>query len=198
MVYLYPAIGDANFGKTTVLPEVGASVVTVEPPVEPETVVVVCVVATAMVDPPLAAICLFRSTISLTAALYFSVAAALRLVCFVTASAAVDLAASFFVESLFISPLEQGVFRGNLISNKAVIRVITSAGLFVKVSVILSINLSTEVHVIGTGWVVIGEAVVAVGAVEAVEAVVINSHKTPPLFLKVFHKFSLFVKDCFP
>ena len=98
---------------------------------------------------------MFSNFISLTAALYFSVAAALRLVCFVTAAAAVDLAASFFVESLFISPLEQGVFRGNLISNKAVIRVITSAGLFFKVSVILSINLSTEVHVVGTGWVVI-------------------------------------------
>ena len=74
---------------------------------------------------------------------------ALRVVCFVTASSAEDLAATFFVESLVMSAVEQGVAR-DLISNKVVIKVVTPAGLFANIRMMSSIKVSTEVQVVGT------------------------------------------------
>jgi hypothetical protein len=134
---------------------------TAEPPVDPATPVApdaVDMVATvgaavpaAMVEPPCAAICSLSDFSLSLAVLYFSVAAALRLFCFATAAVAVDLAVSFFVESLLMSSAEQGVARGVWIAFKASTRGVTPAGLFVKVSVMSSINVSTEVQVVGTG-----------------------------------------------
>jgi hypothetical protein len=108
-------------------------------------------VPAAIVEPPPLEICTFSEMRSSLAVLYFSVAAALRLVCFATASSAVDLAASFFELRLLMSSDVQGVARGVAIANKAVIRGVTPAGLFVKVLVMSSINVSTEVQVVGTG-----------------------------------------------
>ena len=134
---------------------------TAEPPVDPATPVapdavdavatVGAAVPAAIVEPPPSAICAFSDLTSSLAVLYFSVAAALRLVCFATASSAVDLAASFFELRLLMSSVVQGVARGVAIANKAVIRGVTPAGLFVKVSVMSSINVSTEAQVVGTG-----------------------------------------------
>jgi len=73
------------------------------------------------------------------------------LVCFATASSAVDLAASFFDSRLLTSSAEQGSSRGVVIANKAVIRGVTPAGLSDKVEVMSSINMSTEAQVVGTG-----------------------------------------------
>jgi len=108
-------------------------------------------VPAAMVVPPAAEICSFSDMISSLAALYSSVAAALRLVCFATASSAVDLASSFFESRLLMSSAEQGSARGVVIANKAVIRGVTPAGLLDKVVVMSSIRVSTEVQVVGTG-----------------------------------------------
>ena len=88
-------------------------------------------------------------SICATAVWYFFVAVALRVVCFVTASSAEDLAATFFVESLVMSAVEQGVVR-DLISNKVVIKVVTPAGLFANIRMMSSIKVSTEVQVVGT------------------------------------------------
>ena len=79
------------------------------------------------------------------------------MVCFVTASSAEVLAATFFVESLLMSSVEQGVTR-DLISNKVVIKVVTPAGLFVNFVMMSSIKVSTEAQVVGTACVVIEEA----------------------------------------
>ena len=88
-------------------------------------------------------------SICATAVWYFFVAVALRVVCFVTASSAEDLAATFFVESLVMSAVEQGVAR-DLISNKVVIKVVTPAGLFANIRMMSSIKVSTEAQVVGT------------------------------------------------
>ena len=88
-------------------------------------------------------------SICATAVWYFFVAVALRVVCFVTAASAEDLAATFFVESLVMSAVEQGVAR-DLISNKVVIKVVTPAGSFVNIVMMSSIKVSTEVQVVGT------------------------------------------------
>ena len=133
---------------------------TAEPPVEPATPVApdaVDMVATvgaavpaAIVEPPCAAICSLSDFSSSFAVLYFSVAAALRFVCSATAAVAVDLAVSFFAESLLMSSAEQGEAKGVSIAAKASIRGVTPAGLFVKVSAMSSIKVSTESQVVGT------------------------------------------------
>ena len=108
------------------------------------------VVPTAIVEPPCAAICSLINFSFLLAALCLLIAAALRFVCFATAAIAVDLAVFFLAESLLMSSAEQGVTRGVVIASKASIRGVTLTGLFVKVTVMSSINLSKEVHVVGT------------------------------------------------
>ena len=73
------------------------------------------------------------------------------MVCFATASSAVDLALSFFKSRLLTSSTVQGVARGVLIATKAVIRGVTPDGSFAKVSVMSSISVSTDAQVVGTG-----------------------------------------------
>merc|ERR1712192_188886 len=101
-------------------------------------------------DPPCAAICSLSEVSFSLAVSYFSVAAALIFVCSATAVSAVVLAVFFFAVSCVMSSAEQGSARGVTIADKAVIRGVTPAGLLVKVSVISSINLSKEKHVVGT------------------------------------------------
>merc|ERR1719230_2417764 len=110
----------------------------VEPDVSVSTNMVATVgaaVPAAMVDPPWAAICSLRELISSLAALYLSVAAALRFVCSATALSAVDLADSPCSSMPATASASHGVARGVTMEFRATTRGPTEAGSFVNLSI---------------------------------------------------------------
>merc|ERR1719192_2506540 len=110
----------------------------VEPDVSVSTNMVATVgaaVPAAIVEPPWAAICSLSELISSLAALYLSVAAALRFVCSATALSAVDLADWPCSSMPSTASASQGVARGVTMEVRATTRGPTEAGSFVNVSI---------------------------------------------------------------
>merc|ERR1719285_682006 len=117
---------------------VGMDPSNVEPDVSVSTNMVATVgaaVPAAIVEPPWAAICSLRELISSLAALYLSVAAALRFVCSATALSAVDLADSPCSSMPATASASQGVSRGTTMLFRATTRGPTEAGSFVNLSI---------------------------------------------------------------
>merc|ERR1711936_1300917 len=117
---------------------VGMDPSNVEPDVSVSTNMVATVgaaVPAAIVEPPWAAICSLSELISSLAALYLSVAAALRFVCSATALSAVDLA-DWPCSSMPATALaSHGVARGVTMESRATTRGPTEAGSFVNLSI---------------------------------------------------------------
>merc|ERR1719204_2436971 len=117
---------------------VGMDPSNVEPDVSVSTNMVATVgaaVLAAMVEPPWAAICSLSELISSLAALYLSVAAALRFVCSATALSAVDLADSPCSSMPATASASHGVARGVTMEFRATTRGPTEAGSFVNLSI---------------------------------------------------------------
>merc|ERR1719403_439699 len=117
---------------------VGIDPSNVEPDVSVSTNMVATVggaVPAAIVDPPWAAICSLSELISSLAALYLSVAAALRFVCSATALSAVDLADSPCSSMPATASASHGVARGVTMEFRATTRGPTEAGSFVNLSI---------------------------------------------------------------
>merc|ERR1712203_1227430 len=117
---------------------VGMDLSNVEPDVSVSTNMVATVgaaVPAAIVDPPWAAICSLSELISSLAALYLSVAAALRFVCSATALSAVDLADWPCSSMPATASASHGVARGVTMEFRATTRGPTEAGSFVNLSI---------------------------------------------------------------
>merc|ERR1712088_368902 len=117
---------------------VGMDPSNVEPDVSVSTNMVATVgaaVPAAIVDPPWVAICSFSELISSLAALYLSVAAALRFVCSATALSAVDLADWPCSSMPATASASHGVARGVTMEVRATTRGPTEAGSFVNLSI---------------------------------------------------------------
>merc|ERR1712203_1162606 len=117
---------------------VGMDPSNVEPDVSVSTNMVATVgaaVPAAIVDPPWAAICSLSELISSLAALYLSVAAALRFVCSATALSAVDLADWPCSSMPDTASASHGVARGVTMLFRATTRGPTEAGSFVNLSI---------------------------------------------------------------
>merc|ERR1719322_933603 len=133
---------------------VGMDPSNVEPDVSVSTNMVATVgaaVPAEMVDPPWAAICSLRELISSLAALYLSVAAALRFVCSATALSAVDLADSPCSSMPATASASHGVARGVTMEFRATTRGPTEAGSFVNLSIRSMNSPTTPSQVVGTG-----------------------------------------------